>query len=302
MDRLDALGIFIRVVEAGSFSAVAKERGMSQSAISKAVAGLEDRLGVKLLTRTTRSLALTPNGQTYFETMRRLVGDMAEADAHLKAGDALLSGTLKIAASVGFGRIILTPLIDQFLTDHPGLTIDLNLNDGFINLVEQGVDVAIRLGALSDSSLIARSIGKTHRALIASRAYVKRHPELLWPISRPDHLRQHRCVIYTGQNNPSDWDFVSPDGSPITVHVTGTLQTNSSEVIRTACLAGMGICYSPLWLFDNEIKSGEVEILLEDWPKIEIGINAVMPHHRRDSAKVRRFIDFLASHLRKVRA
>jgi DNA-binding transcriptional LysR family regulator len=302
MDRLDALGIFIRVVEAGSFSAVAKERGISQSTISKAVAALENHLGVPLLTRTTRSLTLTPNGQTYFDTMRRLVSDMADADAQVKAGETQLSGPLKIAASVGFGRIVLTPLIDQFLTDHPGLAIDLNLNDGFINLVEQGIDVAVRVGSLSDSSLIARAIGKTHRALIASRAYRQRHPDLAWPLNHPDELRHHRCLIYTGQNSPSDWEFVSPAGSPITVPVTGALKTNSSEVIRSACLAGMGLCYSPLWLFNDEIKSGEVEVLLEDWPKIEVGIHAVMPHHRRESIKVRRFVDFLASHLRKERS
>ena len=295
MDRLAALEMFIRVAETGSFSAVAKERGTSQSVVSKAVAKLEAGLGVQLLIRTTRSLALTHHGQTYFETMRRIVSDIAEADASLKAGEAQLTGRLTIASSVGFGRLVLTPLIDQFLSVHPGLTINLNLNDGFIDLVEQGVDVAIRLGNLTDSSLIARSIGKTYRALMASRAYLERHPLAPWPITHPHDLRHHNCLIYTGQAHPHDWEFITREGTTLTVHVTGGLQTNSSEVVRTGGLTGMGICYSPLWLFEKEIASGDIEILLPNWPKIEIGIHAVTSPHRYKSAKVRAFVEFLAN-------
>jgi len=298
MDRLAALDIFVRVVETGSFSAVAKERGTSQSAISKAVAGLEAGLGVRLLTRTTRSLALTHHGQTYFETMRRIMNDIAEADATLKAGETQLSGRLTIASSVGYGRLILTPLIDRFLSAHPGLTIDLKLNDGFIDIIEEGVDVAIRLGTLSDSNLISRSLGTSQRALLASRAYRARQSEAPWPITQPSDVTHHNCIVYTGQNHPYDWDFKARDGSMITVHVSGNVQTNSSEVIRAGCLAGMGLCYSPLWLFEKEIASGEVEILLPNWPKLEIGIHAVMAPHRSKSTKVRSLVDFLAAALR----
>lgn len=297
MDRLSALEIFIRVVETGSFTAVAKERGTSQSAISKAVAGLEDGLGVKLLTRTTRSLTLTDYGQTYFEKMRSVLSEIAEADASLKAGETLLSGRLTVASSVGFGRIVLLPIIDQFLTEHPGVLIDLKLSDGFIDLVEQGIDVSIRLGSLNDSSLIARSVGKTQRALFVSPNYFERHTDASLPIRHPQDLTKHNCLVYTGQARPFDWEFKTPDAKRLSVRVSGSLQTNSSEVIRSACLSGLGICYSPLWLFDQEIKSGGVNILLPDWPRIEIGIHAVIPPHRRDLAKVKTFIDFLAQRL-----
>lgn len=300
MDRLSALEIFIRVVETGNFTAVARERGTTQSAISKAVAGLEHGLNVKLMTRTTRSLTLTENGQAYFEKMRLILSEIAEADASLKAGETLLSGRLNVASSVGFGRIVLTPLIDQFLSAHPGLIIDLNLNDGYIDIIEQGIDVAIRLGTLNDSSLIARSIAKTQRALMASCAYVKRHTPAPWPLTHPHELIHHNCLVYTGQPHPHDWEFKTPDGVSLKVQVTGTLQTNSSEVIRSGCLSGIGICYAPLWLFENEILSGDVEILLPEWPKLEIGINAVMSPHRSQSAKVRSFTQYLATSLRKT--
>ena len=297
MDRLSALEIFIRVVETGSFTAVAKERGTTQSAVSKAVAGLEDQLNVKLLTRTTRTLTLTDNGQIYFEKLRHILGEMTEADASLKAGETLLRGRLKVASSVGFGRIVLLPVIDQFLSEHPGVSIDLNLSDGFIDLIEQGIDVSVRLGALSDSSLIARSIGKSQRALMASSLYADRHPHTPLPIQHPHDLKAHNCLVYTGQAHPHDWEFISPDGSTMSVRVSGTLQTNSSEVIRAACLAGMGISYAPLWLFQQEIQSGAVQILLPEWPKIEMGIHAVVPPHRRNLGKVKSFIDFLSARL-----
>jgi DNA-binding transcriptional LysR family regulator len=169
MDRLQAMQTFVRVVESGSFSAVAREANTTQSAISKQVAGLERLLGAKLLSRTTRALALTEEGERYFEQVRRLVAEIAEAESTLISGESRLSGWLRVAASVGFGRLKLMPLVQSFLAEHPRVKIDLKLNDGFIDLVEQGIDVAVRIGELADSGLIARRVGASKRLLIAHR-------------------------------------------------------------------------------------------------------------------------------------
>jgi DNA-binding transcriptional LysR family regulator len=177
MDRLAAMQTFVRVVESGSFSAVAREAQATQSAVSKQVAALERALGARLLTRTTRALALTEEGERYFEQARRLVAEIAEAESGLRQGEQQLSGWLRVAASVGFGRLKLMPLVKTFLAEHPGVRIDLRLDDGFIDLVEQGIDVAVRIGELADSTLVARRIGTTKRALIASRKYLRSLPK-----------------------------------------------------------------------------------------------------------------------------
>jgi DNA-binding transcriptional LysR family regulator len=169
MDRLAAMQTFVRVVESGSFSAVAREAGGTQSAVSKQVATLEAALGARLLNRTTRSLALTEEGERYFEQARRLVAEVAEAEASLRQGQQRLSGWLRVAAAVGFGRLKLLPLVHSFLAQHPEVRIDLKLDDGFVDLVEQGIDVAVRVGMLPDSSLVARRIGTTRRLLVAHR-------------------------------------------------------------------------------------------------------------------------------------
>ena len=177
MDRLTAMQTFVRVVESGSFSAVARETRSTQSGVSKQVAALERELGAQLLSRTTRSLALTEAGERYFVQARRLVAEIAEAEATLLQGEQQLSGWLRVAASVGYGRLKLMPLIKSFLAAHPQVKIDLRLNDGFIDLVEAGIDVAVRIGELADSSLVARRIGTTQRVLLASRQYLNTLPQ-----------------------------------------------------------------------------------------------------------------------------
>ncbi|KWR84614.1 hypothetical protein RM96_27850 [Cupriavidus sp. IDO] len=169
MDKLQAMQTFVRVVEAGSFSAVAHEANVTQGAVSKQVAALEADLGAKLLTRTTRSLALTDEGERYFEQVRRLVAEIAEAEGALRSGEQQHSGWLRVAASVGFGRRKLMPVVQAFLAKHRNVKIDLRLHDGFIDLVGLGIDVAVHIGELSDSSLVARRVGTTHRMLVAHR-------------------------------------------------------------------------------------------------------------------------------------
>jgi len=300
MDKLQAMQTFVRVVEAGSFSAVAKEAITTQSAVSKQVAALERELGAKLLARTTRSLALTEEGERYFEQARRLVTEIAEAEAALSSGREQLKGWLRVAASVGFGRLKLMPVVQTFLARHPGVKIDLKLSDGFIDLVERGIDVAARIGELQDSSLVARRIGLSTRQALAHRDYLRSLPKAIKPPQVPDDLAMHNCIVYTGTDMRAMWRFYAGPGATEAVGterrvaVSGDLQTDSSEVVRSAVLAGMGVCYTPTWLFESEIASGDVVKLLPDW-SIPSPIHLVSPQERRHSAKVRAFVDHVAT-------
>lgn len=304
MDKLQAMRSFVRVVEAGSFSAVAEESNATQSAISKQIAALERELGAKLLTRTTRSLALTEEGARYFEQARRLVAEIAEAESAVRAGERKLTGWLRVAASVGFGRLKLMPLVHSFLEQNRGVKIDLRLNDGFVDLVEQGIDVAVRLGELQDSTLVARRIGTSRRWLVAHRDYLRRLPKGSKPPKAPDDLSRHNCIVYTELPWRNAWTLRAgagarePRGSARVVRVAGNLQTNSSEVIRAAVLAGTGIAFAPTWLFEAELASGDVQHLLPDWEAAAIPIHLVSPRERRESAKVKAFAGHLAKTMR----
>ena len=306
MDRLAAMATFVRVVESGSFSAVAREQNGTQSAVSKQVAGLERVLGVKLLARTTRSLALTDAGERYFEQARRLVAEVLEAESGLRRGKEQLAGWLRIAASVGFGRRVLLPMVQSFLDAHPAVRVDLKLNDGFIDLVEQGIDIAVRVGELADSTLVARRIGTTRRAVVASRRYLRKLPKGLRAPRAPADLLAHNCIVYTETQTRIEWVFTAstaagtPQGSAQSVRVAGNLQTNSSEVIRAAILAGMGIGYAPTWLFDEEIASGEVQALMPGWRTQPLPMHLVSPPHRRHAAKVQAFGDHVAATLART--
>jgi DNA-binding transcriptional LysR family regulator len=297
MDKLQAMKTLVRVVEAGSFSAVAHEANTTQSAVSKQVSALERELGAKLLTRTTRSLALTEEGERYFEQARRLVAEIAEAEGALLRGEHQLTGWLRIAASIGFGRLKLMPLVRSFLAEHSGVRIDLRLNDGFIDLVEQGIDVAVRIGDLTDSGLLARRVGTTQRVLLAHRSYLRSLPKGLAAPKAPEDLLRHNCVVYTGLTTRNAWSFTAgagataPEGTTRVVRVEGNLQTNTSEVIRASVLSGMAVAYAPTWLFDEEIASGEVQRLLPHWGTADLPIHLVSPPERRHSAKVKAFAE-----------
>ena len=300
MDRLTAMETFVRVVESGSFSAVARETSTTQSGVSKQVAALERQLGAQLLSRTTRSLALTEAGERYFAQARRLVAEIAEAESELRQGEQQLNGWLRVAASVGYGRLKLLPLVKTFLAAHPNVKIDLKLNDGFIDLVEAGIDVAIRIGELPDSSLVASRIGTTKRVLIASRTYLNSLPKGLKVPREPQDLLQHNCIVYSELATQNAWTFTAgphasaDNGSQVTILSQGNLQTNSSEVIRASVLSGMGIGYSPTWLFEDVMASGDLQILLPDWPTPALPIHLVSPPQRRQSAKVQAFVRHLS--------
>lgn len=300
MDRLQAMQTFVRVVESGSFSAVARELGSTQSAVSKQVAALERTLGARLLSRTTRSLALTEEGQRYFEQAQRIVAEVLEAESGVRSASRQLSGWLRVAAAVGFGRLVLLPIVQRFLAEHPCVRVDLRLNDGFVDLVEEGIDVAVRVGELADSGLLARRIASTRRLVVASRGYVRRHARGAALPRHPEDLVRHNCIVYTELATRNEWRFTAGPGARLaigtqqTVRVAGNLQSNSSEVIRAAVLGGHGIGYSPVWLFADELASGEVVQLMPDWLAPELPMHLVSPPARRGSAKVRVFGDCVA--------
>jgi DNA-binding transcriptional LysR family regulator len=286
--------IFVRVVETGSFSAIARENATTQSSVSKQVAALEARMGAKLLSRSTRALSLTEQGEAFFPEARRLVSDFEAAEVRLRDGQARLTGWLRVAASVGYGRRILMPRVQSFLEAHPATRIDLKLSDGFTDLIEQGIDVAVRLGDLPDSSLVARKIGMWRRVLVAHPSYFAKLPGGGPRLEHPRDLTAHNCVLYTEVATRNIWEFLGPTGEIENVRVAGNLQTNSSEAIRAATLTGLGICHAPDWLLSDELASGEVMTLLPEWRGRPIPIHAVYPAHRRH-AKIDAFIAHISS-------
>jgi len=297
MDRLSAMQTFVRVVETGSFSAVAREQSTTQSAISKQVAGLEKYLGVRLLVRTTRALTTTDDGLRYFEEARRLVGEIDEAESHLRKGERTLSGSLRVATSIGFGLRVLLPHVRSFLRTNPDVMIDLKLDDGFVDLVEQGIDVAVRIGNLEDSSLVARRIGTSRRMLVAGLTYLQQLGIEQGLPRIPQDLLQHPCLVYTGLRMLNQWEFSTADGSTVRVRVQGPLQTNNSEVLRSCIRDGLGIGYIPDWLISDLLDSGEVVELMKGWLVQPIPIHLVSHAARKHSAKVRAFGNHVAAAL-----
>jgi DNA-binding transcriptional LysR family regulator len=298
MDKLSAMEAFIRVVEAGSFSAVARELGSTQSAVSKQVAALEMHLGVQLLSRTTRSTAITDEGRAYYEQVQRIVADVREAEGSLRKGARAVQGRLRVGAAAGFGRFVLFPVIDAFMKKYPGIEIDLQLSDSFVDVVAQGLDVVVRVGELSDSSLLAQRLALTHRSVIASKelaASLNRKRRLP---QRPSDLVQHNCIVYTGLATPSTWVFDALEGKASErVKINGKLHTNSTEIVREAILAGLGIGFTPNWFFTPELAQGEVVRLLPQFSPHPLPVNALYPASRKHSAKVAAFIQFARQEL-----
>jgi len=295
MDRLAAMKIFVRVVETGSFSAVARERATTQSSVSKQVAALEADLGAKLLSRSTRALSLTEDGETFFPEARRLVSDFEAVEGRIRSGQERLMGWLRVASSVGYGRRILMPRVQSFLERHPAVRIDLRLSDGFADLVEQGIDVAVRIGDLPDSALMARKIGVSERVLVAHPCYFEKLADGGPTLEHPRDLTAHNCIVYTEAASQGAWEFVGPSGEIEQVRIAGNLQSNSSEAIRAAALAGLGICHAPSWLLSDELASGAMLRLLPAWRGRATPIHAVYPAQRRHVAKIEAFVSHIAA-------
>ncbi len=290
VDRLRLIETFVRVVQAGSFSAVAREERTTQSAISKQVQALEAQVGASLLLRSTRSHSLTEAGQRYYERCLQALDTLEEARLEVRRAEHDISGVLRVAAPVAFGRLHIVPRLPAFYARHPRIQLNLQLDDGFIDLVAAGVDVAFRVGELKDSRLIARRIGTAHRMVLASPAYLARHGEP----HTPEDLRQHNCIVYTGLANLNEWTFADAQGQAQSVRVDGNFQSNSSEAIRQAVCEGIGVAYSPLWVYGDDIRAGRVRPVLTDFLATPLPLNVVFQPARRPSLKVKMAVDFFA--------
>jgi DNA-binding transcriptional LysR family regulator len=289
LDRLDAMGLFIRVVDSGSFSAVARTLGVGQPAISKQIAALEAHLGAQLLQRTSRSLTLTEAGRDFYESAVRVVSDVEAAESRVGRGRIAPSGLVRANLTPVFGRLYVVPKLREFFARYPGVAVDLVVTDRLVNLVEEGIDLGIHNGELSDSSLIARKIAQTSIITVGTPAYLAAHGEP----ATPAELEQHACVIYAPQGAPRAWGFAGRFG-PFTHHPKGAFRTNDAEQIRAAVLADLGLAHTPGWLFAAEITSGAVRPVLANFEPARLSISAVRPGGRFLASKVRVFIDYLA--------
>lgn len=297
LDRVTSLQVFARVAALGSLSAAARALAMSQTMATKHVAAIEERLGVKLLHRTTRRLTLTEAGRNYLEAAERILADLEEADAAAAAETAEVRGTLRVNAPVSFGGREIAPLLPEIARLHPALTIELGLNDRHVDLIEEGWDLVVRIGSLDDSSMIARRLARCRTAVCAAPAYLARHGT---PRTIAD-LGNHNCLGYTLSRSMGvgRWGF-GRDGKT-TVAVSGNLNANNGDVLLAAAIAGQGIVYEPTFLVGPEIAAGRLVALALDHEPLELGgIYAAYPSTRRPPAKVRAFIDLLAARLAPV--
>ena len=288
MDLIKSMEVFRRVAESGSFSAVARECGQSQSSMSKQVAALEQRLNTKLLSRSTRQLKLTEEGQEYYAYCSRILEDLAEAEACVGQSRSQPTGTLRISATEPFGRIYIVPFLWEYLNQYPELKMDLILENRYVDLIKEGIDVAIRIGPLKDSSLIARKIGTSPRVVVASPEYLAERGEP----KRPSDLQNHNCITYSLINTPTEWIFNGPGGEE-KITVSGRLRASSPDVIREATVAGLGISTMMLYSANEYIQQGKLKILLKKYQLPAYDVNAVYPEKKFVPQKVRSLISFL---------
>ena len=283
-DRLALWQTFVRVIETGSFSAVARELGTSQPRVSKQIAALEARLGVRLLRRSTRKLSMTEEGERLYVEARRIVEEVNEVESQLKgAGEP--QGTLRIACPPVFARLKLLPLAAAFMHQYPELTLEFSVHDRFVDLVEDGIDVAIRTGELSDTGLHAKRIGTARRICVASPRYLKEHGTP----KTPAELRSHHCILYTLLATGATWPF---EGMP--VKVAGRVRGNSPEVVTTMAVNGLGIAMAPDFLFADALASGELRQILKTSPVPGLPIHALYLARRYVPMRIRLFVEYAA--------
>jgi DNA-binding transcriptional LysR family regulator len=289
MDRLQAMETFVRVVETGSFSAAARLLRVGQPAVSKVVASLEERLGVRLLVRSTRALQPTDAGQAFYERALRALAEAEEAETAARGVGKGLEGRLRICAPVTFARLHVAPKLGAFLGAFPKLSVELVMDDRNIDLLSENIDIALRLGALGDSSLTARKLGASSRHVVAGPAYLatREAPK------RPADLLQHEAIVYAQAVGGEEWRF-RKGTAETSVHVRSRLAFSAAEGVREAVLAGLGIAIVSRWMMASELADGRVVALLADWRLPEIDLWAVFPAGRMPSARGRAFVDWFA--------
>ena len=290
MDSISGMITFARVVEANSFSEAARRLGISKSAVSKQIARLEDRLGARLLNRTTRRISPTEVGAAFYERCARIVAEVEEAELAVTRLQAEPRGVLRVNAPMSFGILHLAPAIAVFMKRYPDLEIDLTLNDRFVDLIDEGYDLAIRIGTMADSSLIARKLAPSRLVACAAPAYLRRHG---LPAT-PRDLAEHDCLVYSLATVGDLWKFSDADGKPQPVRVTARLKVNNGDVMRDIAVAGLGLTVLPTFIAAKALEAGTLVPVLTDHRLPETAVSAVYPQNRHLSPKIRVFVDFLA--------
>jgi DNA-binding transcriptional LysR family regulator len=289
MDMLVAMRAFVRVAEAGGFTAVARELNTTQPTVSRTIEALERHLGTRLFNRSTRAVTLTEDGRQFYTMANQALEAVTEAENFVGRRRANPSGSLRLATPVAFGRLHVAPRLRRFLDRYPEIRIEMTMSDEFVDLIGNGIDLAIRIGEITDPTLIARRIGITRRVAVASPTYLRQRSKP----TRPEELVEHDCVVSTGLATGNQWPFDSPEG-PIAVRVSGRFLVDSSEGVREGVLGGLGIGLVPIWIVKEEVELGTVEIILEEFEPKRLPIHAIYPSRRLISPKVRAMVDFLA--------
>jgi DNA-binding transcriptional LysR family regulator len=288
MDRIDAMQAFVAVAELEGFAPAARKLGLSPSGVTRLIAALEERLGARLLQRTTRSVALTDAGARYLVRARRILADLEEAEASIQAERTRPSGRLVVSAPIGFGRLHVSPVMSEYLKRYAEVAGELRLADRMVNLVEDGVDLAVRIGHLADSSLVARHVGEMRRVVVASPGYLKAHGEP----KTPEAIASHQTIQFGGAAASPDWRFVR-DGRDVRVTPVPRLTTNSADAALQYAVRGGGLTRVLAYQAADAIKAGRLKILLAKFEPPSLPIHVVYPTSRLLSAKVRAFIDLV---------
>ncbi|CAA6606412.1 Transcriptional regulator [Rhodospirillaceae bacterium LM-1] len=289
MDRLTALRSFVCISETRSFSEAARRLVLSKSLVSRQISGLEAELGVLLISRTTRRLSLTEAGQAYAERCQRVLADLEEADQAISNLQVRPSGRLKITAPMSFGTLHLAPALARFIKRYPDIELDMSLSDRVVDVIEEGFDLAVRIGRLAESSLIARKLCPMRRIVCASSDYIKQHGKP----AKPQDLSGHSCLSHSDLS-AQEWRLMDEAGRPVAISTKGPVRVNNGEAMRHLALAGVGIVFLPTFFIGPDLKAKRLISLLEIHTPQDAALYAVYPHSRHLSPKVRAFVDFMA--------
>lgn len=289
VENINDLLVFVHVVKEGSLSAAGRALGFSSAVVSKRLQRLEEQLGTRLVNRSTRKLGVTEDGARYHEYCVRVLAELEEAEDLIARGSGQPRGTLRVTVPAAFGRLHIAPLVPGFLRRHPGLRLSLHLTDHVVDLIEEGYDLALRIGDMKDSNLVARHLGVDRRFVVATPSYIEKYGEP----GTPGELTQHNVLLFANPAPLDQWQFIAPDGRAHLVKVSGNFETNNCDALREALLADAGIALRPTWDVGKDIRDGSLKVLLPGYVQPSFNIQAVYPSRRHLSQKVRVFIDLL---------
>lgn len=293
MSRLEDLEAFVHIAEAGSLTKAARRLNRTLQAVSRSLAALEEDVGVQLIHRTTRQVALSEAGETFFRRVKPALEEIGEARLEVADRRTAPSGTLRVGAPILFGPDFLVPIIAEYMRAYPQVEVDLQLTDAFVDLSGAGLDLVVRIGDLPDSGMQGKRLGALRRVVFGARSYFEQHDRPM----HPSDLRQHACLVRTVDQRSGQWAF-QIDGKARNVGVRGPFRTNTMAAIYAAASAGLGIGYSPMWQIRHLLDTGQVETVLEDFEPKPVAIHALWQENRLPPAKVRAFVDYLAARLK----